>query len=62
MGEAKRRGTFEQRQVEGIAKCDAENERKAKERRMWQIAHKPSKNTIALAAILAGTGYFSSDV
>ena len=58
MGEAKRRGSFEQRQAEGIAKRNAENERLAKERKLWKIAHKPSKNTIALAALLVGLGDF----
>lgn len=59
MGEAKRRGSYEKRQKEGIAKNIAKREAEAKareERLKAFIAHKPYKDVMAMSAILAVTG------
>ena len=53
MGQAKTRGTFEERQKEGIAKKQqAEKERIERRRNM----PKPSHKTYALMAMMAGLG------
>lgn len=52
MGEAKRRGTFEHRKAEGIKRREAEEIAREEERHRFLIAHNPSKNAVALAAIL----------
>lgn len=52
MGEAKRRGNFEERQLESITKRNELEKERLKQRKLWTIAHKPRNSTIALAAIL----------
>ena len=53
MGQAKTRGTFEERQKEGIAKQQQEEKERIERRRNMP---KPSHKTYALMAMMAGFG------
>lgn len=53
MGEAKRRGTFEEREKEGIAKRKAESERILKALSERKKSRKLSKSMIMMSALLA---------
>jgi hypothetical protein len=53
MGQAKQRGTFEERQKEGIAKKQQEEKERIERRRNMP---KPSHKTYALMAMMVGLG------
>jgi hypothetical protein len=53
MGQAKQRGTFEERQKEGIAKKKQEEKERIERRRNMP---KPSHKTYALMAMMVGLG------